>query len=196
MPVDITGNLTSSGNITFEDILSVAKNLTNSGTLTANDDVTLSGNFADTGTWTHSLGKSIILNGTGTQKAQTFAAKDATVDYSIVVNKPGTDAVVEFTTDITLTRRNCSTHNYAGKLLFTGEENQSFKPEDESIFTYADIEINKVNASGTPAGTFTFTDNNLKATKIDVENAASTEFEAEERYPSLIELNLIIMTII
>ena len=122
------GDLSAYGNVTF------AGNYTNNGSANFDNGLTLAGDFTDLGT---SFSGTITLNGSS---AQSFAGKEDSSPYNVVVNKSTGD--LEFTNALTLTF--LDTNNYTGSVTFSGTGTQTLTPQPQ---VYQSITVNKSSGS-------------------------------------------------
>ena len=125
------GDLSAYGNVSF------AGNYTNNGSANfANGLLTLAGNFTDSGT---SFSGTITLNGSSNQS---FAGKEDSSSYAVVVNKSTGD--LEFTNALTLTSLDTYTNNFTGRVTFSGTGTQTLTPHPQ---VYQSITVNKSSGS-------------------------------------------------
>lgn len=124
------GTLSASGNVSF------AGNYTNNGSAKFDNGLTLAGDFTDSGT---SFSGTITLNGSS---AQSFAGKEDSSSYAVVVNKSTGD--LEFTNALTLTSLDTYTNNYTGRVTFSGTGTQTLTPQTQ---VYQSITVNKSSGS-------------------------------------------------
>lgn len=124
------GDLFASGNVSF------AGNYTNNGSAYFANGLTLAGNFTDSGT---SFSGTITLNGSSNQS---FAGKEDSSSYDVVVNKSTGD--LEFTNALTLTSLDTYTNNYTGRVSFRGTGTQTLTPQP---LVYQSITVNKSSGS-------------------------------------------------
>lgn len=120
------GTLSASDNVTFTG------NYTNNGSANFANGLTLAGDFTDSGT---SFSGTITLNGSSNQS---FAGKEDSSSYAVVVNKSTGD--LEFTNALTLTSLDTYTNNFTGRVTFSGTGTQTLTPQPQ---VYQSITVNK-----------------------------------------------------
>ena len=120
------GALSASGNVSF------AGNYTNNGSANFANGLTLAGDFTDSGT---GFSGTITLNGSSNQS---FAGKEDSSSYDVVVNKSTGD--LEFTNALTLTSLDTYTNNFTGRVTFSGTGTQTLTPQPQ---VYQSITVNK-----------------------------------------------------
>ena len=124
------GALSASGNVSF------AGNYTNNGSANFANGLTLAGDFTDSGT---GFAGTITLNGSSNQS---FAGKEDSSPYDVVVNKSTGD--LEFTNALTLTSLDTYTNNFTGRVSFRGTGTQTLTPQPQ---VYQSITVNKSSGS-------------------------------------------------
>ena len=124
------GDLSAYDNVTF------AGNYTNNGSANFANGLTLAGDFTDSGT---GFAGTITLNGSSNQS---FAGKEDSSPYDVVVNKSTGD--LEFTNALTLTSLDTYTNNFTGRVTFSGTGTQTLTPQPQ---VYQSITVNKSSGS-------------------------------------------------